>query len=335
MLNDSNTESPQATLQNNDQLKVMSKQIDMLGLTLNQVINEQRTSRRWKVALRIVKYILVLLVIFSVIGSVGRNMDTGSVNTGGHIAVVAVKGMIAEGEQANAADLNNALKKAFSNKDSKAVVLLINSGGGSPVQSNYVNNEIYRLKAMFPTKKVYAVITDTGASGAYFIAVAADEIYSDPASIVGSIGVTAAGFGFDGLIEKLGVERRKYTSGEHKGFLDPFSPVNKEESELFAKTLQTVHEQFITKVKEGRGDKLVENDKMFSGLFWSGEQALALGLIDGFKTLGDISREYDNAKIVDFTIKRDPFEKFLSNVGAQVSLQVISELSQNKTQIQY
>ncbi|MCJ8314805.1 MAG: S49 family peptidase [Saccharospirillaceae bacterium] len=335
MLNDSNTENPQATPQNSDQLKVMSKQIDMLGLTLNQVIKEQRTGRRWKVGLRIVKYVLVMLVIFSVIGSIGQNMESVPNNTGGHIAVVAVKGMIAEGEQANATDLNNALKKAFSNKDSKAIVLLINSGGGSPVQSNYVNNEIYRLKAIYPNKKVYAVITDTGASGAYFIAVAADEIYSDPASIVGSIGVTAAGFGFEGLIGKLGIERRKFTSGEHKGFLDPFSPVNEEESALFAQTLLTVHEQFIAKVKEGRGDRLVENDKMFSGLFWSGEQALELGLIDGFKTLGDISRQYDNAKIVDFTIKRDPLEKFLGNIGARVSMQVISELSNNKTQIQY
>jgi len=335
MLDDSNPEAPQATPQNNDQLKVMSKQIDMLGLTLNQVIKEQRSSRRWQVALRMVKYILVLVVIFSVIGSVGQNIDTGSISSGGHIAVVAVKGTIAEGEQANAVDLNNALKKAFSNKDSKAIVLLINSGGGSPVQSNYVNNEIYRLKALYPNKKVYAVITDTGASGAYFIAVAADEIHSDPASIVGSIGVTAAGFGFEGLIEKLGVERRKFTSGEHKGFLDPFSPVNEEESALFSKTLLTVHDQFIAKVKEGRGDKLVENDKMFSGLFWSGEQALELGLIDGFKTLGDLSREYDDAKIVDFTITRDPLEKFLGNVGARVSMQVISELSEGKTEIKY
>jgi len=320
---------------NNDHLKVMSKQIDMIGLTLNQVIKEQRASRRWRIAFKFIKYLLILFIVFGLIGSLGKNMNVQPTVTSSHLAVVSIKGLIADGEQANAGDINQGLRKAFASKGSQAVVLLINSGGGSPVQSNYVNNEIYRLKAIYPNKKVFAVITDTGASGAYFIAVAADEIYSDPASIVGSIGVTAAGFGFEGLIEKVGIERRKYTSGEHKGFLDPFSPINEEERELFSLTLQTVHDQFIAKVREGRGDRLKENDKMFSGLFWSGEQALELGLIDGFKTIGEISREYGNITTVDYTVERDPFEKFLGSVGARTSLEVINKLSKQGSMLEF
>ncbi|BCE01224.1 S49 family peptidase [Marinicellulosiphila megalodicopiae] len=335
MLNDSNLEQNAQPDSKNDQMAIMSKQIDMMGLTLNQVIKEQRSSRRWKIALRVVKYILVMFVVFALIGLSDQGADKTTISTGGHVAVVSIKGTIADGEQANASDINKGLQKAFKHKDSKVIVLLINSPGGSPVQSNYVNNEIYRLKALYPSKKVYAVISDTGASGAYFIAVAADEIYSDPASIVGSIGVTAAGFGFEGLIEKLGIERRKFTSGEHKGFLDPFSPVDEAERELFAKTLQTVHDQFIAKVKEGRADRLVENSKMFSGLFWSGEQALELGLIDGFKTLGDITREAGVSQVIDFTVQQDPFEKFFGSVGASISLKVINELSEQKSTIQY
>jgi len=198
----------------------------------------------------------------------------------------------------------------------------INSPGGSPVQAGYVYDEIRRLRGEYPDIKLYAVIADLGASGAYYIASAADEIYADKASLVGSIGVTAAGYGFVGSMEKLGVERRTYTAGEHKAFLDPFSPEKPEERAFWQGVLNTTHQQFIAMVKQGRGDRLKDKDhpELFSGLVWSGEQAKVLGLVDGLGSASYVAREIVGEKdLVDFTVQESPFDRFSKRIGASVA----------------
>jgi protease-4 len=204
----------------------------------------------------------------------------GASRSTSHTALIEVKGMIADTEQASADNIVGSLRAAFEDEKTKGVILRINSPGGSPVQSGYIYDEIRRLRAKKPDIKVYAVITDLGASGAYYIASAADQIYADKASLVGSIGVTAAGFGFVGTMEKLGVDRRTYTSGEHKAFLDPFQPPKPDETAFWQGVLDTTHNQFIASVKAGRGDRLKDKDhpELFSGLVWTGEQAVGLGL---------------------------------------------------------
>ena len=227
-----------------------------------------------------------------------------------------LKGVIADGEEANADFLVTGLRAAFEDVGVQAVILRINSPGGSPVQSGYVYDEIKRLRSLHPEKPLYAVISDIGASGAYYIAAAADQIYADKASLVGSIGVVASGFGFVDTLEKLGVERRLYTSGDHKGFLDPFSDEKPKEVAFWKSVLGNTHEQFISKVKEGRGDRLKVNDDVFSGLIWNGEQALEMGLIDGLGSAGFVAREVVGAEeIVDFTPRPDPFERLTKTLG--------------------
>ena len=214
------------------------------------------------------------------------------------------------------------MREAFKDPKTKAVVLRINSPGGSPVQSGYIYDEIRRLRAEHPAIKLYAVISDLGASGAYYIASAADQIYADKASLVGSIGVTAAGYGFVGTMEKLGVERRTYTAGEHKAFLDPFQPQKPEETAFWQGVLETTHKQFIASVKQGRGERLKdkEHPELFSGLIWSGEQALALGLVDGLGSAGYVAREVVGEKeLVDFTVEESPFDRFSKRLGASVA----------------
>lgn len=205
------------------------------------------------------------------------------------------------------------------------MILRINSPGGSPVQSGYIYDEIRRLRGENPNIKVYAVISDLGASGAYYIASAADQIYADKASLVGSIGVTAASFGFTGLMDKLGVDRRVYTSGEHKAFLDPFQPQKPEEAAFWKTVLETTHKQFIDSVKKGRGDRLkdAEHPELFSGLIWSGEQALDLGLIDALGNTSYVAREViGQEELVDFTVQESPLDRFTKKLGASVAEQL-------------
>jgi protease-4 len=212
--------------------------------------------------------------------------------------------MIAEGEPANADAIVTGLRNALSHGDTRAVIIRINSGGGSPVQSSYVYNEIQRLRQLNPDIPIHAVIADTGASGAYYIASAAENIYANGSSLVGSIGVTAASFGFEELIGKLGIERRSFASGEHKTFLDPYQAVDPEERRLFETLLDNVHQQFIADVKAGRGDRLVtDNDKLFSGLVWTGSQALELGLIDDLKSTSELARDLGYPKTIDFSLR--------------------------------
>src|SRR5659263_145900 len=238
--------------------------------------------------------------------------------TAPHTAVVEIKGEIAADADASAEFVNAALRTAFEDEGAKAIVLLINSPGGSPVQAGIINDELLRLKAKYK-KPVYAVVEETCASAAYYIAVAADKIFVDKASIVGSIGVLMDGFGFTGLMEKLGIERRLMTAGVNKGFLDPFSPQT-EKHRAFAQTmLDQIHQQFIDAVKAGRGNRLKETPETFSGLFWSGQQAIELGLADQFGSLDYVAREVVKAEdIVDYTRRENVAERLVKRFGASI-----------------
>ena len=253
------------------------------------------------------------------------DMERAAVGGSGYTALIDVRGPIADKEQASADNLVTSLQAAFEDPRVKGVVLRINSPGGSPVQSGYVYDEIRRLRGLHPDTKVYAVISDLGASGAYYIASAADEIYADKASLVGSIGVTAAGFGFVGTMEKLGVQRRAYTSGDHKAFLDPFEPEKPDETKFWQGVLNVTHQQFIDSVKKGRGDRLKdkEHPELFSGLVWTGQQALPLGLIDGLGNTSSVARDVIGAKdLVDFTVQESTFDRFSKKLGASVAEQL-------------
>ena len=296
----------------------------LLDKTLQASLQEQRRSRRWGIFFKVLTftYLFGAIMLFSPLAK----MESASVG-GPHTAVVELRGVIADQEEASADNLISALRDAFEDANTKGVVLRINSPGGSPVQSGYVYDEIKRLRALHPDIKLYAVITDLGASGAYYIAAAADEIYADKASLVGSIGVTAASFGFVGTMEKLGVERRTYTSGEHKAFLDPFQPEKPEERQFWQTVLDTTHQQFIDQVKAGRGDRLKETPDMFSGLVWSGEQALDLGLIDGLSSTSAVARDVIGVEeLVDFTHQESPFTRFTRQLGARMGAAFATEL---------
>ncbi|EJT83426.1 signal peptide peptidase SppA, 36K type [Pseudomonas putida S11] len=263
-------------------------------------------------------YLFGILILFTPL----MDMDNAASRSASHTALVEVRGVIADQEPASADNIVKSLREAFKDSKTKAVVMRINSPGGSPVQSGYVYDEIRRLRAEYPAIKLYAVIADLGASGAYYIASAADEIYADKASLVGSIGVTAAGYGFVGTMEKLGVERRTYTAGEHKAFLDPFSPQKPEETEFWQGVLNTTHQQFIAMVKQGRGERLKdkEHPELFSGLVWSGEQAKELGLVDGLGSASYVAREIVGEKeLVDFTVQESALDRFSKRVGASVA----------------
>jgi protease-4 len=288
---------------------------------------EQKRSRRWGIFFKSLTFIYLFLILVIAVKSplLGKG---GSFKEGvGHTAVIDIQGVIAENEQASADNIAGSLRNAFEDKNTKGIILRINSPGGSPVQSGYVYDEIKRLRSIYPNVKLYAVISDLGASGAYYIAAAADQIYADRASLVGSIGVISSSFGFVDLMDKLGVERRLYTSGENKAFLDPFSKQKKSESEFWKKVLSVTHQQFIKRVKEGRGDRLKDDPSLFSGLIWSGEQALELGLIDNLGSTGFVAREIIGAEnTINFTLKKDPIEQFIDKLGMSVGSSLAQSL---------
>jgi len=274
---------------------------------------EQRASRRWRIFFRFAWLALVVALLWTGAhkGGVGGNGPSQP-----HTAVVAIKGEIADGADASAEWVVTALRAAFEDEGSQAVVLQINSPGGSPVQAGIINDEIRRLKEKHK-KPVYAVVEESCASAAYYIAVAADEIYVDKASIVGSIGVLMDGFGFTGLMDKLGVERRLMTAGVNKGFLDPFSPQTKPQRAHAQTLLDQIHQQFIQVVRDGRGKRLKETPELFSGLFWSGEQAVELGLADGLGNLDYVAREIVKAEdVIDYTRHENVAERLAKRFGA-------------------
>ena len=234
-----------------------------------------------------------------------------------HSALVDIEGIIAPDLDANADYIVTGLRAAFEDKNTAGVILRINSPGGSPVQAGYVYDEITRLKNLYPDIPLYAVISDICASGGYYIASAADKIYANKASVVGSIGVVMSGFGFVGAIDKLGIERRLLHAGDHKGFLDPFSPLKAEEVEHIEGVLNGVYQQFKDVVKKGRGDRLKSDEKIFSGLIWTGEQSLDLGLVDALGSAGYVAREVIGAEeIVDYTKHDTYFDRFAKKIGA-------------------
>lgn len=277
-------------------------------------LNEQKANRRWKTFVRLS---WLAFFVFLVWFAMSRGAATSNVSAP-HTAVVEIKGEIAAGADASAEFVNAALRAAFEDEGARAVVLLINSPGGSPVQAGMMNDEIVRLKAKHK-KPVYAVVEETCASAAYYIAASADKIFVDKASIVGSIGVLMDGFGFTGLMDKLGVERRLMTAGENKGFLDPFSPQTEKQRAYAQTMLDQIHQQFIAVVKTGRGKRLKETPEMFSGLFWTGQQAIELGLADQLGSLEYVAREVVKAEeIIDYTRRENVAERLAKKFGAAI-----------------
>lgn len=277
-------------------------------------LKEQRAARRWRQFSRLFWMALLAAVIWFVY----KNQSGGAVQSSPHTAVIEIRGEIASGAQASAENVLSALKTAFEDKGAQAVVLLIDSPGGSPVQAGIINDEVTRLKALH-NKKVYAVVEETCASAAYYIAASADNIYVDKASLVGSIGVLMDGFGFTGLMDKLGIERRLMTAGTNKAMLDPFSPQNPEQSAYIQAMLGEIHAQFIAVVKRGRGDRLKETPDMFSGLVWNGQQAVDLGLADGLGSLDSVARNVVKAEeVVDYTLRENLGSRLARQFGASI-----------------
>lgn len=277
---------------------------------------EQRRSRRWGVFFKL----MALVWLFAVSGSVLMSARFGSsINVGSssaYTALIEMDGVIAAGEEASADNVVSSLRNAFNDTSVKGIILRINSPGGSPVQSGYIYDEIQRLKKTRDDIKVYAVIVDVGASGAYYVASAADEIYADKASLVGSIGAYMASFGLDGVMEKVGVTRRFYKSGEFKGFSDPFQSENPVATKHIRTMVASIHQQFIDSVKLGRGARLSDDPQLYSGLIWSGEQAVDLGLVDGLGSSSYVARELiGEEKLVNFTQQLSQFERFARQLG--------------------
>ncbi|UYF98498.1 MULTISPECIES: signal peptide peptidase SppA [unclassified Halomonas] len=285
-------------------------QIEMMDRWIGGVLTEQRRSRRWKLFFRLLMLTLVLALLFFALYRVFFPTSGSVAPTQKHLALVEVHGVIAGDAPANAERIIKGLDRAWEADSAAAIVLHIDSPGGSPVQSQRVYAEIMRLREQ-GDKPIIAVIEDIGASGAYYIASAADTIVASPASLVGSIGVIYAGFGFQEAIDELGVERRVMTAGENKAFLDPFQPLDDEIAAFWQGVLEQTHQQFIDDVVAGRGDRLVQSDELFSGLIWSGEQAIELGLIDELGSLEQVARaQVDEAAWENYTPRLDPFERF-------------------------
>ncbi len=280
-------------------------------------IAEQRAARRWGVLFKSLILIYLFVVLFVGIGWL-KHGDYRS--PGKHTALVELRGVIAAESKASADNVTAGLQAAFKDSNTQGVILRINSPGGSPVQAGYINDEIRRLRIKYPSIPLYAVVEDICASGGYYVAAAADSIYVDKASIVGSIGVVMDGFGFTGTMEKLGVERRAIAAGENKKFLDPFSPLNPDHQEFAAKMLGEIHQQFITVVRDGRGKRLRENPDTFSGLVWVGQKSIELGLADALGSVESVARDVIKAEdVVDFTLRENIAERVARKFGAAMA----------------
>jgi protease-4 len=313
---------------------------DILNRLAFATLNEQRRHRRWRIFFIFLLFIYLFLIYFTVYQPEWNNLvtvDDEIASPGKHTALVEVEGIIATDTETSADKIVSGLRKAFKDKATAGIILRINSPGGSPVQAGYINDEINRLREKYPTIPVYAVITDICASGGYYIAAAADKIYADKASVVGSIGVLMNGFGFVQALDKLGIERRLLTAGEHKGFLDPFSPLKSEDIDHIKDLLNDIHTQFINAVKNGRGERLKPADeaKLFSGLVWTGEQAVNLGLVDALGSSSYVAREIIKAeKIRDFTQKPNYLDRFAERLGTTIAETLSRQLKVTGTTIQ-
>ena len=299
-----------------------------------KALDEQRRARQWRSLFRLLWFTFAFLVFAAWIGWIGRPDKDVDMAIGGsrHTALVELEGVIGAESRASSERVNKALNRAFKNPNTQGVIVRINSPGGSPVQAGYINDEIRRLRAKYPAIPLYAVVEDLCASGGYYVAVAADKIYVDKASLVGSIGVIIGGFGFVGTMEKLGVERRAYTAGTNKDFLDPFAPENPEHREHAKKMLEEIHQQFINTVKQGRGKRLKESPEIFSGLVWTGEKSIELGLTDGLGSAEYVAREVIKAeRLVDFTPDENVFELVSKRLGTSFGEGVARALAQAAT----
>lgn len=291
---------------------------DLLERLSTAALHEQRRARRWGIFFKLLIFTYLFLLVFMAM----QDQDLGDASAKGkdHVAMVEVNGLISDATKANADNIIEGLRDAFEDEKTKGVVLRINSPGGSPVQSDYVYREIKRLRAEHPDIPLHAVIVDVGASGAYYIASAADNIYVNPSSIVGSIGVLMNGFGFTGAMEKLGVERRLLTAGESKGMLDPFTPLKADEVAHVKGLLNTIHQHFIDAVKQGRGERLKDNPELFTGKFWTGDKGIELGLADAIGDVDYVAREVIKVKdVVDYTPKPDFFKRFADRLGTAMA----------------
>jgi len=277
-------------------------------------LQEQRRGRYWGIFFKSLTFLYLFLLLFIAAGWFGAR-DMAS--PGKHTALVQVNGVIAEGSRASSDQITAGLQAAFKDVNTQGIVLRINSPGGSPVQAGQINDEIRRLREQHPNIPVYAVIEDVCASGGYYIAVAADRIFVNRASLVGSIGVLMDGFGFSGVLDKLGVERRLLTAGDNKGFLDPFSPLDPGQRAHAQQMLNDIHGQFIDVVKRGRGDRLKPDPEIFSGLIWTGERSIELGLADALGSVEHVAREVIKAStIVDYTPRENIAERVVRRFGA-------------------
>jgi len=288
-------------------------------------LNEQRRSRRWSNFFKALfaAYLFLLLIMMVLPG--GREHDRYF--GGRHTALIDISGVISAGSDANADNVITGLRDAFADSNTAGIILRMNTPGGSPVQSGYIYDEIKRLRALHPKIRVYAVITDICASGGYYIASAADDIYADKASLVGSIGVIMNSFGFVDTLKKLGVERRLYTAGKHKGFLDPFSPEKSEEVTHVKKMLENIHQQFIQAVENGRGKRLKVDKDTFSGLIWTGEEGVKLGLVDGLSSSSAVARDIIKAPhIVNYTRRPNYLQRLADRVGASAATKLATML---------
>ena len=279
-------------------------------------LNELRAKRRWGIFFKLagLAYLVAVLILLVDWGASDKLTDEK------HTALINVRGTIDAGGDASAEKINGALQSAFEDKGTAGIIMRINSPGGSPVQSGIVYDEIRRLRTKHPDIALYAVVEDICASGGYYIASAADKIYVDKASVVGSIGVLMDGFGFTGIMERLGVERRLLTAGENKGFLDPFSPQDMKQKQHAQVLLEEIHKQFIDVVRKGRGDRLKETPETFSGLMWTGAQSVKMGLADDFGTVDSVARDQIKVEnILDYSVKENIAERFAKRLGADVS----------------
>ena len=300
---------------------------EVLTNLLQAGLKEQRRARRWGIFFKLLGFITFFIVLALMMGWFGSK-ELESASAGPHTAMVTMNGEISADGEANVENVMDGLTQAFEDKNTKGVILSVNSPGGSPVQAGQLHDEMMRLKAKHPKIPLYVVVGDICASGCYYAAVAGDQIFADKASLVGSIGVLMDGFGFTGVMEKVGVERRLLTAGANKGFLDPFSPLNPTQKAKAQVMLDEIHTQFIDTVKAGRGKKLVtDNPDLFSGLVWSGATGIKLGLIDGLGSVDSVARDVIKADdIVDFTPQPGYFDRFARRVGVEAATKLASEL---------
>lgn len=288
---------------------------ELISKVAMAAVVEQRRARRWGIFFKSV-FLLYLLISFWLLYEAATWSESG-VSGGRHSAVINIEGIITSGADASAGKIIHSLRTAFEEPDAAGIIVRINSPGGSPVQAGQIYDEIMRLRELYPDKSVYAVAADVCASGGYYIAAATQEIYADKASIVGSIGVRADGFGFVEAMNKLGIERRLYTAGENKSMLDPFTPEDPVATQHLQTMLSEVHQQFIDAVRNGRGERLKNDPQLFSGLVWSGSSSVDLGLIDGLGSTRYVAEELIGAEeLVDYTVRSSWLDQVLTRVGA-------------------